>query len=421
MLERFRARLIVGILVLMSSLSFAQSSQSPYSALGMGEVIQPFLVSSLGMGGLSIANPNNKNFNLMNPALLGVRDYFTTFEAGFTGESRTITQNDLSQANASGNLMYLALAFPIKQGKWASGIGLVPYTYTDYNIVSISPIKGIDEDAQYNFRGEGGLNSLFWSNGVKIGTNLSLGVKLSYLFGSRIGETIIRINQPNAYEAALYEQVRVRDLNFGFGGAYRIVTGESSQFLIGGIYELETKLNATVNEFLERRTPGTEITLSADTISYNEKREILLPRKIGFGISYVRSKILIGADVIVQNWGKYTDLQGESDFYTNSYRSSVGIEFIPDAASINSYLKRMKYRTGFSYELTPFNVDNEQIYEFGINFGVSLPIRPASQIDMAIQYGQRGGSQPSAINESYIRFSFGVTVNDVWFFRRKID
>ena len=421
MLERFRARLIVGILLLMSNLSFSQSSQSPYSALGMGEVVQPFLVSGMGMGGISIANPNNKHFNLMNPALLGVRDYFTTFEAGFTGESRTITQNDLSQVNGSGNLMYLALAFPIKQGRWASGIGMVPYTYTDYNIVSISPINGIDEDAYYNFRGKGGLNSLFWSNGVKIGTNLSLGVKVSYLFGSRISETIIKVNQPNAYDAALYEQVRVRDLNFGFGGAYRIVTGETSQILIGGIYELETYLNGEVNEFLERRTPGTEITLSTDTISYDENREILLPRKIGIGISYVRSKILIGADVIVQNWGKRTDIQGENNSYTNSYRSSVGIEFIPDAASVSSYFKRMKYRTGFSYELTPYNVDNEQIFEFGINFGVSLPIRPASQMDMAIQYGQRGGSKPSAINESYIRFSLGVTINDVWFFRRKID
>ena len=95
----------------------------------------------------------------MNPSLLGVRDYYTTFEAGFTGETRTISQNDLSQVNGSGNLMYLAMAFPIKQGRWAMGIGLVPYTYTDYNIVSISPINGIDEDAAYNFKGEGGLNS----------------------------------------------------------------------------------------------------------------------------------------------------------------------------------------------------------------------------------------------------------------------
>jgi hypothetical protein len=81
----------------------------------MGEIIQPYLVSNVSMGGISLGYPNTRHFNLMNPALLGIKESFTTFEAGYTGETRSITQNELTQRNGSGNLMYLAFAFPIKR------------------------------------------------------------------------------------------------------------------------------------------------------------------------------------------------------------------------------------------------------------------------------------------------------------------
>jgi hypothetical protein len=66
-------------------------------------------------------------------------------------------------------------------------------------------------------------------------------------------------------------------------------------------------------------------------------------------------------------------------------------------------------------------VNNDQIYDFGINFGVSLPVGQASLVNLALQYGQRDGSLTTAISENYIRFSLGLTVNDIWFYRRKID
>ena len=170
------------------------------------------------MGGVSLGYPNTRHFNLMNPALLGVKESFTTFEAGYTGETRTITQNELTQKNGSGNLMYLAFAFPIKRGRWMSGFGLVPYSYANYNIVTTSEVNGIeDESAVYNFKGDGGLNNLFWSHGIRVLKNLSLGVKISYLFGNFDNETVIELDQPYSYNSALVENVRVKDLQFAFG------------------------------------------------------------------------------------------------------------------------------------------------------------------------------------------------------------
>ena len=413
----------MGLIVLTSNVLLAQSSQSPYSALGIGEIVQPYLISHVSLGGVALGYPNTRHFNMMNPAMLATKETYTTFEAGYTGETRAITQNDLTQRNGSGNLMYLGLAFPIKRGRWMSGFGLVPYSYSKYNIITYGPIKGKeDEDAGYNFKGEGGLNNLFWSHGVRILDNLSIGLKISYLFGSFNNETIIELNQDFAYNSALIESIRIRDFSFGFSGAYRLKTGASSALFLGGIYELQTDLNATVYELLDRQQKGTGTTLSSDTIIDNLKSTIVLPQKYGIGMSFVKGvQWVLGADFIVQNWEDYRNYDGTTDLGSNSYRASLGFELIPDANSVSSYMKRMIYRTGLYYERTPYVVNNDQIYDFGINFGVSLPVGQASLVNLALQYGQRDGSLATAISENYIRFSLGLTVNDIWFYRRKVD
>jgi hypothetical protein len=423
MFGRVRYNLIVGILLLISNLMFAQSSQSPYSALGFGEIIQPYLVTNVSMGGLSIAYPNSRHYNLMNPALQGVKDALTTFEAGYTGETRTVTQNSLSQTNGSGNLMYLGLSFPIKRGIWSSGFALVPYSYANYNIVTVSPINGKeDEEAIYKFKGDGGLNNVFWSHGVKVTKNLSLGLKVSFLFGNLNRETTIELDQDFSYNSALRENIQIRDFNFNFGAAYRMKAGKNSSLVLGGIYEMEANIDAKVYELLDRKQKASDLVLSTDTVVNGVRTPMVLPRKYGFGLTFVKGiKWLVGADFIAQQWEKYKNIDGETGELTNSYRGNIGFELIPDANSVSSYLKRMIYRTGVYYEKTPYVVNNDQIYDFGINFGVSLPVGQASLVNLSLQYGQRDGSLDSAISENYFKFSLGLTVNDVWFYKRKID
>jgi hypothetical protein len=203
---------------------------------------------------------------------------------------------------------------------------------------------------------------------------------------------------------------------------YRIKAGQKSTLFLGGIYELEANLNTEVYELLDRTQKGSNIVLSTDTVVNGLNTTMVLPRKYGFGLTYVKGiKWLVGADFIAQQWDKYQNVNGETGELTDSYRGNIGFELIPDANSISSYLKRMIYRAGVYYEKTPYVVNNDQIYDFGINFGVSLPVGQASLVNLSLQYGQRDGSLDTAISENYIRFSLGLTVNDVWFYRRKID
>jgi hypothetical protein len=398
-----------------------QTSQSPYTALGIGEIITPRLVSNMGMGISSVAYPSNKNFNLMNPAFLGLRDYYTTFEVGFTGEQRTIKKDTLNQTNGSGNLNYFALAFPIKRSRWASGIGLIPYSYVNYNIISTDPINGVDDVSYMNFTGEGGMNSIFWSNGFNFFKTFAVGVKIQYLTGSRIDETLVNINQPNSYSSALHQRTKYNDFSLSFGATYWFKTGEKSTIFLAGTYDMKTEVNTRVEERLERRQIGSDNALTTDTIT-DLKGDILLPSRIGAGITFVRgSKWLLTADILIQDWSVYRNFVGQSELLTKSYRTGLGMEIIPDGSSVNSYFKRISYRFGGFYEITPYEINSDQIYNFGINFGVSLPAGQASLVNFAAQYGQQTGSLDTSITENYFRVSLGFSISDIWFYRRKIE
>jgi hypothetical protein len=77
---------------------------------------------------------------------------------------------------------------------------------------------------------------------------------------------------------------------------------------------------------------------------------------------------------------------------------------------------------GIRYQQTPYLVNDQKINDFGINFGVTLPLRSLSRLSLAFQVGQRGSTDNDLIQERYFRANLGITVNDnKWFIRRKFD
>ena len=265
------------------------------------------------------------------------------------------------------------------------------------------------------------MNSIFWSNGFNIFKTLALGVKIQYLTGSRIDETVTSINQLSSYNSALNQRTKFNDFSFSLGAAYWFKLGEKSTIFLAGTYDLRTEVNTKVEEKLERRQIGSDVALTTDTIT-NLNGDILIPARIGAGISLVRSsKWLRSADILIQDWSSYRNFSGESGLLNNSYRAGLGMEIIPDASSVNSYFKRVTYRFGGFYQVTPYLINSDEIYNFGINFGVSLPAGQVSLVNFAFQYGQQDGSLDTAIAEKYFRLSLGFSISDIWFYRRKIE
>jgi hypothetical protein len=400
---------------------FSQTSQTPYSLKGVGEIIYPGTITNTGIGGISVAYPSGINFNITNPACLSINS-LTTFEAGFIGETRTLSNDTITQHNSSGNLGYLAICFPVKSGFWSSGFSLMPYSYVNYNILSAELVDGSPDTAKISYKGLGGINSFSWSNGFLFFNSLAVGFKVSYLFGSITDEIIVDLPTTSSYKTAFYAKNNYKDFNFNFGIDYRIPLSKKINLNIGGIYETATDLKVLHSERLDRRAPGTGVIITSDTIYTDKKGSTRLPERIGIGLSFVKSeKWMIGLEYMSQSWSEFRGFDNQSDNLKDSKRYAAGFEIIPNINSMNNYLAHIVYRTGISYTQTPYTLDNSNVNELGLNLGLSLPVGKSSLLNVSFQFGNRDNKADVRITENYFRFSLGLTYNDRWFLRRRIE
>jgi tetrahydromethanopterin S-methyltransferase subunit F len=250
-------------------------------------------------------------------------------------------------------------------------------------------------------------------------------LQVGYLFGSIINETGTQLSGediPSAYRTVVYDRTGFSDLSIKGGLSFFKQIRRRTFFNIGLIYELEGEKNAKHMVRLERRTLTNAITSSMDTIVNDVKGSVRLPSTIGLGVSLFKTlKWTIASDVVYQNWSAYRSFNGTASELADRYRIGIGGEYTPNITSMENYLSRITYRMGFNYEKTPFEHNEDQLRDFGINFGMSLPVSGRSSLDLAFSAGQRGTTGNQAIKEEYFRVYLGVTFNDKWFVRRKLD
>jgi hypothetical protein len=130
---------------------------------------------------------------------------------------------------------------------------------------------------------------------------------------------------------------------------------------------------------------------------------------------------MIGADFTYLDYTQYRDFNGSSREGKGGWQFGLGGKITPDAGSVSSYLKRVTYRTGVSFSEAPYLINGNPLKDFGINFGLSLPVSRISSLDLAFKVGKRGDLQTNTIEENYFKLYFGVTFNDQWFIKRRFD
>ncbi len=67
-----------------------------------------------------------------------------------------------------------------------------------------------------------------------------------------------------------------------------------------------------------------------------------------------------------------------------------------------------------------YKIDNKiQPKNFGITFGLGLPLRNAKSIvNATLEYGKVGTT--SLLREDYLKFTLNAVINENWFFKRKL-
>ena len=118
--------------------------------------------------------------------------------------------------------------------------------------------------------------------------------------------------------------------------------------------------------------------------------------------------------------------------YEDSNRFSLGGFYLPKINSISSYWKRVTYRAGLRFEKVGLAIDGSgsgtnftSINDFGMSFGLGLPLKQLSNVNLGFEYGKRGTTSNNLIQENYFNFRLSLSLTasgaQSWFVKRKID
>jgi hypothetical protein len=408
-----------------------QVASSPFSKFGIGDIYTSAMAQHQGMGGIGISNASVWYINNQNPALL-VYNRVTVFQGGMQMEKRTATDGTNTQSFGSGNLNYLAMAFPVKVAKWTTSLGLMPYSHVNYNVSYSDVVTGANVQINRVTKGTGGINQFYWSNGVAINRHFSVGVKASYLFGSIVTQS----SNPFVLPVSAIETTYIRDYYHGVNLSGGISFRKDSLFKnkirlnVGLVYSMKSNLNTQHFLRYESTTNAGQI-IDSSTVVNNIGSKMNLPQNFGVGISVAKSdRWMIGGDFTYMDYRSYNGptygpIGSTSDGVivvpSIGFKTGVGAEITPKAEDFTSYFNRVTYRVGASYEQAPFQLNGRTWGDIGGTFGFSMPVGRISTVDLGIKIGKRGNVSQNSIEERYFRVYFGVTFNDQWFIKRKFD
>lgn len=257
-----------------------------------------------------------------------------------------------------------------------------------------------------------------------------------------------------SYNSRVNSALRLSDFSADFGVNYQYYfrpahtdTLTNGSISIGLTYAPGFQLRAYQDLFSHNYLGsfyGGSYTYIYDTVEFvtDYKGAVYIPEQYKLGAEYRigwkpsrkgERLLRIGAEVNFQKWSAYHENFG-SDFYPTYYKDRLGLGFgieycpvIGNDPSI-SILSRTNYRIGFNYTQTELRVNNTDLTNYGMTFGLGIPVNVNStntSINFGASFGNMGTTANGLINEKYVGFYFGLSIipdrNELWFVKRKYD
>ena len=419
--------------------AMAQSgTNSPYSQFGLGVLADQSSSMNRGMNGVALGFHEGNQINYLNPASYASIDSLSfIFDAGIAGQITNYKEgnNKLNANNA--NFEYIVSGFRAFK-HFGVSFGLLPYTNINYSYYTTHKINDANNTVGMStYSGSGGLRQAFVGMGWEPVRGLAIGVNGSYLYGSYNRSLVSSYS--NAYANTLTKQysAEVRNYKVDFGAQYTAQLNKKDAMTLGVTYGLGHKIGGKPQLDIISTNSQTSV---SDTATYagaaGNKLELEIPTTFGVGLMYNHNNQLkLGVDYNLQKWAKVSSpnfsatagntvsYEMGTGFYKNRQQLSVGADFCPQQMS-RSFGKRLHYRAGVSYA-SPYYYINGQDgpRELSASLGIGLPIvnsyNNRSVLNISAQWVQR--SATDFITENSFRINIGLTFNERWFAKWKVE
>ena len=421
--------LVIGVCVHAQNGTYG--AYSPYSIYGIGDISKEGTAYNKSMGGVGIANRNNRFINIQNPAAVTARDSLAFMaDFGLVQGNTVYSQGDRKSAHNTFNIYDFVMTFPIYRSS-AFKVGITPYSDMGYDFSSVETnpeIIGNTGNITYDSYGSGSVYQAFFGAGVTFWKRLSVGADMIYYFGNL--DKITNMDYSDASYRSLNSgsELTVRGLTGKFGLQYEQKLGGDVSMVIGATYKLGTNMKGYSTNY--RYANQSSVT---DTLKYNvdtlAKTGVRFADEIGVGIAFKGGdKWSAEFDYIRSDW-RGTGLDKAAGFAVNGqsvFTSAVsqsfraGFEIVPNRNDIRYYMKTCSYRVGVYYDQAYYKMDGNNVNSMGITLGMTLPVfKLYNGISIGVDLGQRASTRNNMIRERYATFNIGFNIHDIWF--RKVQ
>lgn len=412
----------------------AQSgTNSPYSQYGLGLQNEQSSGFNRGMNGLGLGFREHNQVNYLNPASYSAIDSLTfIFDAGLSGQLTNFSENGQRINAKNADFEYAVAGFRVFKHVGVS-FGIVPFTNVGYNY-SISDFLDGDRNTTYTntYNGSGGIHQVYVGAGWEFVKGLSVGANIAYLWGDIDRSVVNSYSDGYINTLSKYYTATVSNYKLDIGLQYSFNLNKKNALAVGLTYGLGHKLNADPTCMVISTNSNTGV---ADTTSFTVNNGFELPTSYGAGLMWNHNnKLKVGADFTLQKWGgiKYpvyrviNDEQSyelTDDYYSDRYKVTLGGEFCNNEMS-RSFFDRVRFRAGVSYATSYYKINGfDGPDEISASIGFGIPIINAynnrSVLNVSGQWVH--SSAKGMLTENTFRINVGITFNERWFMKWKVN
>lgn len=394
-------------LVIFSGVGYLAFSQggSSYSVFGLGDIFSSITATADGLASTQIAMPSETMINTTNPAMWSYVST-TRLQAGYHFNQNYIISKDYSLYQNNGKVSSILAIFSVDTSMGLSiGMGIMPYSTVNYYLTSpyVVTVEGIDIGGLNTYQGSGGLSIGYLGGSINLMKNLSVGAEMFGTFGSINSSIYTTLNDPNSYPTGNNKVDKFSGFGFKGGLFYNMIGGLS----IGAFAQIQSKLTSqhTVNY----------ISYTASDSTYSSDLDIKVPPAYGVGVSYKTGKILIGADLITQNFSNFVFQKDIKVDFKNNLQFSIGFSKLGSKYYSSHIIDKINYNLGFCYKQLYYTINNTNINEYYGSFGVDIPLVNDVMLSGGVQLGSRGTLNGGLLQENFGRLTVDLSIGETWF------
>ncbi len=412
-------------------------SNSSYSRFGLGTLNDQSQGFNRGMGGAGIGTRIGNQLNMLNPASYSALDSLSfLLDVGMNVSLGHLSSKSTSVNVQNCNIDYVNAGFRMRPGLGIS-FGFVPYSTIGYNFtteeyIGLDPVTLQSITSTNVYKGDGGLHQIYLGMGWEAYKELSVGFNFGYLWGT-YDHTLKQTGAWNGTTSSDYsglnseQNSELRTFKLDFGAQYPLNLKNGDLLTVGATVGIghQIKSNAKLTRF----------TSAGDSTVIKAKHPFDMPYTYGAGATWIHKTLMVSADATHERWADcktpvmsnpngILTYRAEKGQYMNRTKVAVGTQYVPDI--YRNYARRIIYRAGANFSTPYLKVNGmDGPREVGLTAGVGLPITNAhnnrSMVNINLQWFHRSSKESSLIKENYFMINVGLSFNERWFMKYKIQ